>query len=77
VLFDISASEKVTLDRKEGLGYGYEKKIFTVILENGDQIEATTYYATQIDSSLKLYQRYKEHVLLGAEENKLPIDYIS
>ncbi|MEJ2034471.1 MAG: gamma-glutamylcyclotransferase [Deltaproteobacteria bacterium] len=77
VVFDISASEKSALDREEGLGYGYEEKLVTVVLENGDQIEAKTYYATRIDPSLKPYHWYKKHVLLGAEEHELPFDYIS
>jgi len=77
VVFCISASEKEALDRIEGLGHGYDEKTVTVILENGDHLEAKTYYAIQKDASLKPYHWYKEHVLRGARENQLPFDYIS
>lgn len=77
VIFDISATEKKTLDRIEGLGSGYGEKVVSIILGNGEQIDATTYYAIQKDSALKPYHWYKEHVLRGARENSLPFDYIS
>lgn len=76
VLFHISQEEKPELDQKEGLGYGYEQKNVLIKLENGSIIEAFTYYATDIDSTLKPLSWYKEHVLRGAKENKLPEDYI-
>jgi len=76
VAFDISEQEKRDLDRKEGLGYGYDQKDVKIILNNGDTVEAFTYYATKIDPALKPFDWYKEHVLRGARENKLPIEYI-
>ena len=76
VVFDISESEKPELDRKEGLHYGYEEKTVVVNSLNGESMEATTYYATNCDSSLKPYHWYKEHVLRGAKENNLPEEYI-
>lgn len=75
VVLEISASEKDALDRKEGLGY--EDKTVSVLMENGEQIEVVTYYATKIDATLKPYHWYKEHVLRGAKENNLPTVYIS
>ena len=76
VVFEISASEKIDLDRYEGLAYGYDEKIVTVVSTEGKSIEAVTYYATDIDPALKPYHWYKEHVIRGAEEHKLPQDYI-
>jgi len=76
VVFDISASEKPLLDLKEGLGSGYEEKIVYLVAADGAVIEATTYYATSIDSLLKPYCWYKHHVLIGAAEHGLPQDYI-
>jgi cation transport regulator ChaC len=77
VVFSMSASDKKELDRKECLGFGYEKKTVTVRLENGDRIEASTFIAIETDATLNPYSWYKEHVLRGARENNLPHDYIS
>ena len=76
VVFDISELEKPGLDQEEGLGHGYEEK--NVLVETGPAtcVEAVTYYATHIDSSLKPYSWYKEHVLRGAQEYDLPSEYI-
>ena len=77
VVFAMSASDKRELDRKECLGFGYQEKTITVLLENGDRIEASTYNAVETDAALNPYSWYKEHVLRGARENNLPHDYIS
>lgn len=77
VIFHISKEEKTELDKIEGLGYGYEQKDVKIILDNGSTIEAFTYYATIIDAELKPLDWYKEHVLRGARENELPVEYIS
>jgi len=76
VVFHISEEEKPALDKKEGLGYGYEQKDVQIILKNGPALEAFTYYATNIDPDLKPLDWYKEHVIRGARENELPIEYI-
>ena len=75
--FMMSASDKKELDRKECLGFGYEEKTVTVILENGTRIEASTYFAVETDATLNPWSWYKKHVLRGARENNLPHDYIS
>ena len=76
VVFDIAESEKPELDRREGLGNGYEEKVVELVSVDGGVIEATTYYATIIDESIKPYHWYKEHVLIGATEHGLPQRYI-
>lgn len=76
VLFKIDPSEKLALDRAEGLGYGYDEKEVTVIAKDGSSIRATTYVATKIDENLKPYSWYVNHVLVGAREAFLPADYI-
>jgi gamma-glutamylcyclotransferase len=76
VVFDISEQEKPVLDKKEGLGYGYEQKEVRILLNNGITIDAFTYYATNINPELKPFDWYKEHVLRGARENELPIEHI-
>jgi len=92
VVFALSASDKKELDRKECLGFGYEEKTVTVMLENGNRIETSTYCTPQVsdrlrggikknavetDATLNPWSWYKEHVLRGARENNLPHDYIS
>ena len=77
VVFQISGDEKPALDRKEGLGAGYDEKIVEVMTMEGDQLSPSMYFATNIDSSRKPYSWYKEHVLVGARENNLPADYIA
>lgn len=76
VVFDIAESEKTALDQKEGLHYGYEEKAVVVTSAEGESLTALTYYATNIDPSLKPYHWYKEHVTRGATENDLPKYYI-
>ena len=77
VVFEIATTEKTDLDRAEGLGLGYEEKYVQVTGPDKKSMRAITYYATNIESSLKPYQWYKEHVLRGAIENELPPDYIA
>jgi len=76
-VFAIPSSEKSMLDGIEGLGNGYAEKDVVVLSESGEAFEAVTYYATNIDGSLKPRDWYVEHVLRGAREHGLPIEYIS
>lgn len=76
VVFQILAREKPILDRYESLGHGYAEKSVAVVQSDGRSLAATTYYATHIDTSLKPYHWYKEHVLRGAREHALPIEHI-
>ncbi|MGD2112878.1 MAG: gamma-glutamylcyclotransferase [Gammaproteobacteria bacterium] len=77
VVFEIEAHEKPDLDTWEGLGSGYEEKQVTVTDAAGARYQAFTYYATHIDSRLRPYRWYKEHVLRGAREHELPVAYIA
>ena len=77
VVFEITISQLHLLNKIEGLGNGYEQKKVPVITEDGDVLDALTYYATDIDSSLKPYEWYKKHVLFGANEHGLPANYIA
>ena len=77
VVFEIAASEKPGLDRYDGLKNGYEEKNVSVYARDGEELTAVTYYATNIDPGLKPYEWYKEHVLRGAREHGLPVDYIN
>lgn len=77
VVYEIDKSEEANLDRAEGLGYGYKEKTVQVTsIDNQTIFSAKTYYANKIDEQLKPYHWYKEHVLRGAKENKLPAEYV-
>jgi gamma-glutamylcyclotransferase len=78
VVYQIEDSQKPRLDRAEGLGKGYTDRIAQVRL--GDRIVAAVLYVADpdfIDSSLKPYDWYKEHVVRGAEEHGLPEEYLT
>ena len=75
-LYHIDAEEKELLDYAEGRGHGYEDKCVTVELDSETTVCAVTYYATEIDCTLKPYTWYIEHILVGAKEACLPPDYI-
>jgi len=74
-LYEIDEAEKSALDRAEGLGYGYEEKIVE-IFNDSISFKASTYYATNINNTLKPFTWYKQHVLIGAREANLPKEYI-
>ncbi len=76
VVYKIDKSQKTILDTYEGLGYGYDIKTVPVLL-NGTKQNVFTYFATNIDPTLKPYHWYKRHVLEGAIENELPEEYIA
>ncbi|GHC21260.1 gamma-glutamylcyclotransferase family protein [Aidingimonas halophila] len=76
VVYDIADDERQALDRKEGLGSGYDAKEIEVTTDQGS-LTALMYFATYVDPALKPYVWYKEHVLIGARENELPSEYIA
>ena len=78
-LYHINAEEKELLDCYEGLRRGYENKCVTVELDSGCTVCAVTYYVedeSKINPSLKPYTWYIKHILVGAKEARLPLDYI-
>ena len=77
VVYEMLASEKQILDQIEGLGSGYDEKHVSVILPQGAELEVVTYFATDIDASLRPYHWYKEHVIRGAREHALPDEHIA
>jgi len=76
VVYEILASEKAALDAAEGLGNGYAET--QVVLKTQDrEVQAQTYYATNIEFSQVPYTWYKALVVAGAKEHGLPADYVS
>ena len=76
VIYQMTTEERSILDQFEGLGDGYNSKQVNVIDQKGKALSAFTYFAIDIDSSMKPYHWYKEHVLRGAIEHKFPQEYI-
>jgi AIG2-like family len=78
VVFDIDPGEKGRLDRKEGLGKGYNEGNVFVTLDSGDEMKVLTYVAdaSALDATLPVYADYKAHVLDGAREHGLPASCI-
>ena len=91
VLFKINKDEKCKLDKAEGkvsddCKKGYKKITVKIEIRDskcskyacGETKNAKTYQATSvsIDRKLKPYSWYKQHVLIGAKEQKLPKRYI-
>ena len=77
VVYDIDEKEKRNLDKKEGLGYGYNQ--VEVVLERGEGTVAAFVYVADnehIDAALKPYSWYKALVLEGARQQGLPESYI-
>ena len=77
VVFEIHPQDKGRLDRCEGLGSGYLTKTVRVASRDGP-IEAFTYYADPgaIRPHLLPYTWYRDFVVAGAEEHRLPAEYV-
>ncbi len=76
VLYEMDEREKPVLDRIEGVGHGYINKPVEVNLE-GSFVHAFTYYPSRLDCAVLPFDWYKAFVLLGAQENDFPINYIT
>jgi gamma-glutamylcyclotransferase len=76
VLYEIDPTEKLNLDRIEGLGHGYDE-ILVQLEFNEKTIDTCTYIGTNINPFLKPFHWYKGFVILGAIQNKLPKRYIA
>ncbi len=79
VLFTFDPVDRAKLDEAEGVGSGYEHAMVTVINDKGRRRKVFTYLATPdyIDDGLKPYGWYKNLVLAGSKEHRLPLEYIA
>jgi len=75
VLFSILRDEEPALDKAEGLGKGYEKSQFKVTTSDGPCF-AAAYVGEEANPLLLPYDWYKEFVVRGAIEHKLPASYV-
>ena len=76
-LFEINENEKPILDKAESLGAGYNQKLVSVQNDLGEVFEALIYCAIRIDPSLKPFSWYLNHVIVGAKETALSVDYLA
>lgn len=78
IIIQIADVEKKTLDKEEGLGKGYNEEKIMVAQDNGQRIEVVTYIAdtTHVQEDLWPFDWYRDMVLNGAIENKIPASYI-
>ena len=77
VVFDFDIQEKPVLDRLEHLGIGYEEKAVKVIKTEGKNLDVYTYSALKIDSEIKPFSWYQQHVIYGAKEANFPEYYLN
>ena len=78
VVYDFLDADKRDLDKHEGLGKGYHAEEIRVTTDNGE-IGCYTYIAdgSSIDDSLKPYSWYKDFVVEGARQHRLPDEYVT
>jgi len=76
VLFAIANTERPSLDKAEGVGNGYDRREVAIETDGGI-VNATTYIAMRKQPDLRPYHWYKDYVLTGARQAKLPVEYIA
>jgi hypothetical protein len=77
VLYDLDDREKPHLDRYEGLGNGYSEDEFIFQSRSGEY-RAQVYIGEEdhIDPEVLPYRWYKEFIVRGAKEHRLPMWYL-
>lgn len=79
IVFEIDPTGEEALDRAEGYRSGYDKRDVTITSRTGEAIVATMYYAepTAIVDGVLPYTWYRNFVVVGALEHRLPEDYVA
>jgi gamma-glutamylcyclotransferase len=77
VLYKINESAYRSLDRFEGAPIHYRRIQVNVVDGNGQAITADAYIATKVEKGLRPASHYLKTILDGAEEHKLPEDYVA
>jgi gamma-glutamylcyclotransferase len=79
VLFEIASAERGRLDEAEGYRQGYDRRPDFAVdhLNDGTSAQATSYFATAFDRSLKSYDWYRALVIGGAKQHGLPKEWIA
>jgi gamma-glutamylcyclotransferase len=73
VLYAVAAEEMPSLDRIEA---GYTRRSLTVLTRAGEMIGAEAYFADKLLAEPLPYRWYKELMVKGAHEHRLPRAYI-
>jgi hypothetical protein len=78
IVFEIPEAEKSNLDHAEALDHGYNETSVDLLLSDASLLPAQMYVADSnaIDDALIPYSWYKDFVLKGAEEHRLPGPYV-
>lgn len=78
VLFKLAMSDRDHLDRFEGAAYERQDNFAVMTGEEAEPKPVTTYLAiaAEVDPARRLYDWYLQLVIAGAEQGKLPADYI-
>lgn len=77
VVYRISPQEAEHLDRTEGVGGGFYRRVDVIVAgARGEAIEAFTYHSTFSSPGRKPSLRYLGLLLDGAREHGLPADYL-
>ena len=73
-IYEMDEAEKPSLDRAEGLNFGYEQTVLDIPALG----ECFAYVASQthVEEHLKPFSWYKELVLVGVEYHRLPAAYM-
>lgn len=77
VLYRLTEQQIKALDRFEGVPQHYRRSEVTVVDGGGNKIAAQVYLASKVRKGLKPDRQYLHRILQGAEEHKLPADYIA
>ncbi len=73
VLFEIDTDEMEQLEKAEE---GYDRVYLDVYTDKNEKIKAYVYISSDVIENERPYDWYKEFILEGAREHKLPIEYI-
>ncbi|MDH3690320.1 MAG: gamma-glutamylcyclotransferase [Gammaproteobacteria bacterium] len=77
VLYGLSVEQQKILDEIEGVGFGYEAEICSV--EVADAVFGGVFYVAQteyVDHTARPYSWYKDFVLHGARQHRLPEPHV-
>ncbi|QNI04860.1 gamma-glutamylcyclotransferase [Halomonas sp. SH5A2] len=77
VIWEVALHHKPTLDGYENLGDAYDETWLTVTdLTNHRPLDVQAYLGKVTAQRIRPYSWYKQHVIAGAHEHKLPLAYI-
>jgi len=77
VLYKIHETAFRSLDRYEGVPEHYRRIEVTVTAGSGSKFAAQAYIATKVEKGLRPAPHYLQGILQGADEHRLPADYIA